>query len=128
MKYFWKYFLGYICIRGPNRLLMNFATYDRFKLFLIKYLIKQFRNLRDFRGWAWYDRLFYPPSSWNNNSSNIVKICFGSVTHSAIVYLNGQKVVEHEGGYLPFETGNILSILRNLINTIEQFRVHQPVA
>src|SRR5512143_1917073 len=76
----------------------------------------QFDDLRDYSGVAWYRRVFdagtedrglrteskaidtqpsvLSPQSWF--------IHFGAVDYHATVWLNGQLLGEHEGGYLPF--------------------------
>lgn len=57
-------------------------------------------NLRNHYGWCVYQRTFTLPRFMTG--SRIV-IRFGSVTHSSQVFLNGQKLCEHKGGFLPFE-------------------------
>ena len=46
-------------------------------------------ELRDFTGWAWYDREFFLPKSWNVDNE-IVKVRVGSTNYEAIVWINGQ--------------------------------------
>jgi beta-glucuronidase len=58
------------------------------------------RKIKEHIGWVWYEREFLIPSSLRG--SRIV-LRFGSATHQAIVYVNGKKVTEHKGGFLPFE-------------------------
>ena len=58
------------------------------------------RSLRDHVGWVWYEKDFYIPSDWTNKR---LVLRFGSVTHHATVYVNGEKLTEHKGGFLPFE-------------------------
>nr|WP_305182548.1 beta-glucuronidase [uncultured Schaedlerella sp.] len=53
---------------------------------------------RDYCGDFWYETDFYCPDDVQDR--NYI-IRFGSITHRAIVYCNGQKVAEHEGGFLP---------------------------
>jgi glycosyl hydrolase family 2 len=67
----------------------------------------QFEDLRDYTGVAWYRRSF---EILNNGSlhgqsiSDHVRVLhFGAVDYHATVWVNGQLVGEHEGGYLPFE-------------------------
>jgi beta-glucuronidase len=56
--------------------------------------------IRDHIGWVWYEReIVIPPHFLTQR----LVLRFGSVTHQAIVYLNGQLVVEHQGGFTPFE-------------------------
>jgi len=57
-------------------------------------------TIRDYLGWAWYDREFYVSHSWKEER---VVLRFGSVHYTAIVYVNGKHAVSHSGGHLPFE-------------------------
>lgn len=60
----------------------------------------EFSDLRDYAGVAWYWRsitLAAPPAG------QVALLRFGAVDYRADVYVNGQKVGSHEGGYLPFE-------------------------
>jgi beta-glucuronidase len=54
---------------------------------------------RDYTGDFWYQTSFYVPADGDERK---IVLRFGSVTHRAVVYLNGTKITEHEGGYLPF--------------------------
>ena len=47
----------------------------------------------------WYERDFTVPASWKNQ--NII-LHFGAVDWKAEVFVNGQRVGEHKGGYDPF--------------------------
>ncbi|WP_078412573.1 beta-glucuronidase [Priestia abyssalis] len=51
-------------------------------------------------GKVWYEREFYIPEHWNGKR---IVLRFGSVTHYGKVWINGQYVMEHAGGYTPFE-------------------------
>ncbi len=53
---------------------------------------------RDYCGDFWYQKEFYLPKEWENQS---VWIRFGSITHRGTVYLNGIEITYHEGGFLP---------------------------
>lgn len=57
-------------------------------------------RIRDHVGWVWYERGFIIP---NKFSDERIVLRFGSVTHHAVVYLNGIEITRHKGGYLPFE-------------------------
>jgi hypothetical protein len=60
----------------------------------------QFDDLRLIDGVAWYRRNFtYSPG----NHTGVTILHFGAVDYFAQVWLNGRKVGENEGGYLPFE-------------------------
>lgn len=58
------------------------------------------KELRDHVGWVWYEKDFFVPLDWNNKR---MVLRFGSVTHHAVVYVNGKKITHHKGGFLPFE-------------------------
>ncbi len=58
------------------------------------------KSLRDHVGWVWYEREFAIPRDWKNKR---MVLRFGSVTHHAVVYINGKEVATHKGGFLPFE-------------------------
>ncbi|KAK3595798.1 hypothetical protein CHS0354_025436 [Potamilus streckersoni] len=62
--------------------------------------ITQDKSIRDFVGWAWYDRQFYTPATWN---SQRIVLRFGSAHYYTIVWVNYQEVMRHDGGHLPFE-------------------------
>ena len=55
---------------------------------------------RYFIGDNWYERTFAVPSF---ESDEELVLRFGSVTHQARVYVNGQLLGEHVGGFTPFE-------------------------
>ena len=57
-------------------------------------------EFRDHVGWVWYEREIVVPQHFFEQR---IVLRFGSVTHAAKVYLNGQLVVEHKGGFTPFE-------------------------
>ncbi|MEO6809068.1 MAG: sugar-binding domain-containing protein [Isosphaeraceae bacterium] len=50
---------------------------------------------------GWYRRTFQVPEGFPKGDR--VWLRFGAVDHRADVWVNGKKVVEHEGGYTPFE-------------------------
>ena len=60
----------------------------------------QFAENRDFLGPAWYQTHFYLPWEWADYR---VILRFGSVNYLAEVWLNGERLGQHEGGHLPFE-------------------------
>lgn len=65
----------------------------------------QFEDLRGYSGVAWYRREFEIPQLDNIHADpdTTYILHFGAVDYFATVWLNGQLVGEHEGGYLPFE-------------------------
>jgi len=75
-----------------------------------------FEDTRDFLGPGWYQTHFNRPWGWEMQK---VFIRFNSVNYLAEVWLNEQKLGQHEGGHLPFvfditdvlqPTDNILSL------------------
>ena len=63
-------------------------------------LYEEGAEFRDHIGWVWYEREIVVPDHFFNQR---IVLRFGSVTHAAKVYVNGQLVVEHKGGFTPFE-------------------------
>uniref|UniRef100_A0A8C9QWH2 Beta-glucuronidase n=1 Tax=Scleropages formosus TaxID=113540 RepID=A0A8C9QWH2_SCLFO len=72
--------------------------------------ITQEAQLRDFIGWVWYDRELWVPGRWLSDEGLRIVLRVGSAHYYSIVWVNGAKVMEHEGGHLPFEAdvGNVL--------------------
>lgn len=58
------------------------------------------QSIRDHIGNVWYEKEFYCPSFMRGKR---LVLRFGSVTHSAKVYVNGRFATEHRGGFTPFE-------------------------
>ncbi|XP_061389537.1 beta-glucuronidase-like [Musca vetustissima] len=58
-------------------------------------------SLRDHLGVVWYERKFFASYDWSLDKR--VWLRFGSVHYSAVVWLNGVEVVQHDIGHLPFE-------------------------
>jgi beta-galactosidase len=54
---------------------------------------------RNYQGQAWYRKHFVVDKSLDGK---LINIYFEAVMGKAVVYLNGNKVLEHLGGYLPF--------------------------
>ena len=72
----------------------------------------QFSDLRGASGVAWYRRRF----AWAGTGQG-AHLHFGAVDYRATVWLNGQLVGEHAGGYLPFdfEVTSLLQAGENLL-------------
>ena len=58
------------------------------------------RAWRDHYGWVFYQRKVTLPRSC---AGQRVVLRFGSVTHQAMVWLDGVLIARHQGGFLPFE-------------------------
>ncbi|XP_063060184.1 beta-glucuronidase [Engraulis encrasicolus] len=65
--------------------------------------ITQDAKLRDFIGWVWYEREVWVPGSWLQDVGRRIVLRVGSAHYYSVVWVNGVKVTEHEGGHLPFE-------------------------
>lgn len=65
--------------------------------------ITQDPTLRDFIGWVWYEREVTLPTRWITDEGVRVVLRVGSAHYYSVVWVNGVKVTEHEGGHLPFE-------------------------
>ncbi|MCP8970509.1 beta-glucuronidase [Ectobacillus ponti] len=57
-------------------------------------------EIRNHVGWVWYEREFTVPAVL---ASQRIVLRFGSASHEAKVYVNGELVVTNKGGFLPFE-------------------------
>ncbi|HSJ75584.1 MAG TPA: glycoside hydrolase family 2 TIM barrel-domain containing protein, partial [Gemmatimonadales bacterium] len=78
----------------------------------------QFDDLRDYSGVAWYRRHFDLADGRSNGHPAGFVLHFGAVDYFATVWLNGQQVGEHEGGYLPFELDVTDSLRRDGANEL----------
>ena len=57
------------------------------------------KKIREFAGDMWYETDVLVPDYMKGSS---VYLRFGAATHRATVYLNGEEVAYHEGGFIPF--------------------------
>ncbi|XP_029374550.1 beta-glucuronidase isoform X1 [Echeneis naucrates] len=65
--------------------------------------ITQDATLRNFIGWVWYEREVVLPARWLADETTRVVLRVGSAHYYAMGWVNGVKVLEHNGGHLPFE-------------------------
>lgn len=79
-------------------------------------------RFRDHYGYVYYQTYFSIPNGLRNNR---IVLRFGAVTHNCVVYLNGNKIGEHTGGFLPFEIELDESVLeeKNLLSVAVDNRV-----
>ncbi len=56
--------------------------------------------IRNHSGFVWYEREFTIAKALRNQR---LVVRFGSATHEAWVYVNGELVTQHKGGFMPFE-------------------------
>ena len=61
-----------------------------------------FPELRRYGGYAWYRRTVEVDGDLDGGD---LRLRFGAVDYWCEVFLNGTRLVEHEGGYTPFEVG-----------------------
>lgn len=73
------------------------------------------QEARDHCGLALYERELLVPEAMKGQR---LVLRFGSVTHNAEVYLNGTKILEHTGGFLPFEA-DIAPLLKEGKNRLQ---------
>lgn len=73
--------------------------------------ITQDPALRNFIGWVWYEREVVVPARWAADEDIRVVLRVASAHYFSIMWVNGVKVAEHEGGHLPFEA-EIGSLIR----------------
>lgn len=57
------------------------------------------KESREYTGDFWYEYDVLVPSEWKGKD---IDIRFAAATHRATVYLNGEEITSHEGGFLPF--------------------------
>lgn len=79
-------------------------------------------DLRSHYGWVVYQRVFSLPRAM---AGQRVVLRFAAVTHAAEVFLNGQRLGEHRGGFLPFEfeLGELAKIGENRLTVAVDNRV-----
>ena len=58
------------------------------------------KTVHDHVGDVWYQRVVHVPRGWERDR---VVLRFDAATHRATVWVDETQVVEHEGGYTPFE-------------------------
>lgn len=63
----------------------------------------------------WYERSFDMPKGWKGNK---ILLHFGAVDWKATVYVNGEKLAEHTGGFTPFSV-DITSVVKSKGNTLK---------
>lgn len=57
------------------------------------------KDSREYVGDFWYETEFYVPSEWKDQH---LFIRFGAATHRATIFVNGEEITSHIGGFLPF--------------------------
>ena len=57
-------------------------------------------KIREHSGWVWYQRTVRVPRGWNGEQ---IFVRVDSATHEGVVFVNGEEVARHLGGYMPFQ-------------------------
>ena len=71
-------------------------------------------NQKDFLSCVWYRREFHLPEDWKDKR---VFLQFGAVDYETTVWINGEKMEIHQGGYTPFSL-EITFLLRREKNVL----------
>lgn len=66
------------------------------------------KDIREYAGDFWYEKDMFIPGEWEGKK---VFVRFGCATHRAEVFVNGVKVTEHLGGFLPF-SADVTDVVR----------------
>jgi beta-glucuronidase len=57
------------------------------------------KDSREYTGDFWYETTFFVPGEWRDRE---ISIRFSAAAHRAVVFVNGQEITAHEGGFTPF--------------------------
>lgn len=87
---------------ADNRVLYEFDLANSPVTTLPSSWLTQTPELRYYQGLMWYQRNFPVPADRPTNNKGRSFLRFGAANYSTVVYLNGQPVGRHEGGFTPF--------------------------
>ena len=73
------------------------------------------KDSREYCGDFWYETDFFVPGEWEGRE---IVIRFGSVTHKARVFVNGEEICSHVGGFLPFNAVVTGKVKYNAMNRL----------
>lgn len=74
-------------------------------------------------GVGWYERSFELPAGW---AGRTLRLRFEAAQYHAEVWLNGERLGEHEGGFLPFEF-DVSAVARVGVNRVVARVVNPPM-
>jgi len=77
----------------------DFNIYDGYSVDIPSSWGEEMPEFRHFEGWVWFARTF---DSEDIHESERTFLRFGAVNYKAEVWLNGERLGDHEGGYTPF--------------------------
>ncbi|MCI5509944.1 MAG: beta-glucuronidase [Eubacterium sp.] len=66
------------------------------------------KDTREYAGDMWYEKDVFVPGEWEGKN---IFVRFSCATHRAQVFVNGMKITEHEGGFLPF-SADVTDVIR----------------
>ena len=72
-------------------------------------------KIREHSGWVWYQRKVRVPRGWAGEQ---ILVRVDAATHEGIVFVEGQQVAHHVGGYMPFEAD-----ITHLVRAGEEFNL-----
>ncbi|WQF79455.1 Putative glycoside hydrolase, family 2, glycoside hydrolase family 2, catalytic [Colletotrichum destructivum] len=78
-------------------------------------------KIRSHVGWVYYQRRVTVPPSWSTGQRYFLR--FDAATHRGRVYVNDKLVVDHAGGYTPFEAD-----ITDVVRPGERFRLTVAVS
>lgn len=94
----WRFSKGDIA--GAEKMNFNDSSWERANLpHGLEIEKENASGMRNYQGPAWYRKSFYVPE---NSKGQKLFIYFEAVMGKSVVWVNGKKVSEHFGGYLPF--------------------------
>ena len=76
----------------------DFQNYHDIEEVSVPACLEEFKQ--DYEGVAWYGKTFIRPTDWENKT---IRIRFEAVNYRAEIWINGEAVGAHEGGYTGFE-------------------------
>jgi hypothetical protein len=100
----------------------NFIDTDTKKIEVPFCWQSQFPNLRDYHGFAWYQRVFNIPSTYSDCR---VLLHIGAVNYDPKIWINDDLVGEFKGGYYPLEI-DLSKFIRFGEDNILTIRVFHP--
>ncbi|ERJ04896.1 beta-glucuronidase protein [Halorhabdus tiamatea SARL4B] len=77
----------------------DFNIYDGYSVEIPSTFGEEIPEFRHYEGWVWFARTFENPLEADDDRAFLR---FGAVNYKADVWLNGEKLGSHEGGYTPF--------------------------
>ena len=109
----WRFHLGDVA--GAEKVDFNDKSWEVVSIpHTVQLMPAEASGCRNYQGIAWYRKHFVLPKDCAGRD---VTLHFEAIMGKQIIYVNGQKVKEHEGGYLPI-TINLSSLACSLSDDI----------